>query len=202
MKSAVRIGYVDDGGNTCGNERKSSKCRTTKLSSDWSFESLEHRFTWCVSDCAWIWSSCSKCEWNLSTTVSGTFSKYSAKIRKFGFFSRFHRTTTQCANAEASLHLPKMNPTVTSSGNRMRSLIFTKFPLSMRGIIFLMTDRLMQKPAPPVANQNCALRSGCCGNRKSVTHLCQLTWLEAFNWTIAVQRDLPHSSQFRAAMQC
>lgn len=42
----------------------------------------ENGFTWSLRECGWIWSSGSKCEWNLSTTVNGTFNKYSGKIEK------------------------------------------------------------------------------------------------------------------------
>lgn len=46
-----------------------------------------------------------------------------------------------------------MKPMVTSSGNRILSPIFTKFPLPATGIILRPNARLTQKPAPPVANQ-------------------------------------------------
>lgn len=67
----------------------------------------------------------SRCEWKGSTTVSGTFSRYST-----------------------------MNPSVTSSGKRILSPMVTKRPLLASGIIFIANARLIQNPAPPVANQN------------------------------------------------
>lgn len=51
-------------------------------------------------------------------------------------------------------HLPIKYPIVTSSGSPMRSLIVKSFLFRMTGAIFNASGRLMQKPAPPVANQN------------------------------------------------
>lgn len=65
----------------------------------------------------------SRCEWNVFSVVKGTLRRYST-----------------------------MNPSVTSSGNLIKSPTFTKRPLLARGIIFIANARLIQKPAPPVAN--------------------------------------------------
>lgn len=46
-----------------------------------------------------------------------------------------------------------MNPTVTSSGNRMRSPMLISFPPPAMGDMRSASARLMQNPAPPVANQ-------------------------------------------------
>lgn len=81
--------------------------------------------TWSRKFSSSMWSIRSRCEWNGLTTVNGTFNKYST-----------------------------MKPSVTSSGNRILSPIATNFPLLASGIIFIASARLMQNPAPPVANQN------------------------------------------------
>lgn len=67
----------------------------------------------------------SKCEWNVSMIVSGTLSKYSI-----------------------------IYPIVTSSGRPILSPMLMNFPLAAIGNIFNANARLMQKPAPPVANTN------------------------------------------------
>lgn len=81
--------------------------------------------TWSRKLSTAMWSIRSRWEWNESTTVSGTFSRYST-----------------------------MKPSVTSSGNRILSPMVTNRPLLASGIIFIANARLMQNPAPPVANQN------------------------------------------------
>lgn len=67
----------------------------------------------------------SKCEWNVSMIVNGTLSKYSI-----------------------------IYPIVTSSGRPILSPMFINLPLPAIGNIFRASARLMQKPAPPVANTN------------------------------------------------
>lgn len=54
-------------------------------------------------------------------------------------------------------HLPITKPTVTSSGKRILSQIPMSFPFPATGNIRSDNARLMQKPAPPVANQNLAV---------------------------------------------
>uniref|UniRef100_A0A182J3P0 Uncharacterized protein n=1 Tax=Anopheles atroparvus TaxID=41427 RepID=A0A182J3P0_ANOAO len=51
-------------------------------------------------------------------------------------------------------NLPIRKPIVTSSGKRILSPIVTNLPLAATGIILNASARLMQNPAPPVANQN------------------------------------------------
>lgn len=51
------------------------------------------------------------------------------------------------------------NPIVTSSGNRILSPMLINFPPPAMGIIRNANERLIQKPAPPVANQNLTLGS-------------------------------------------
>lgn len=51
------------------------------------------------------------------------------------------------------------NPIVTSSGNRILSPMLMNFPPPATGIIRKANERLMQNPAPPVANQNFTLGS-------------------------------------------
>lgn len=92
----------------------------------------------------------SKCEWNWSTTVKGTFSKCSKqgnKLISIHFFNSICRL------------LPIINPTVTSSGKRIRSPILINFPPPATGTIRRASARLMQNPAPPVANQKRTLGS-------------------------------------------
>lgn len=72
-----------------------------------------------------MWSIRSRCEWKDSTTVNGTLRRYSM-----------------------------IKPSVTSSGNLILSPIDTSRPLLATGIIFIAKARLIQNPAPPVANQN------------------------------------------------
>lgn len=79
--------------------------------------------TWSRKTSRSMWSIRSRWEWNASSVVRGTFSRYST-----------------------------MNPSVTSSGNLISSPIFTNRPLLATGIIFIANALLIQKPAPPVAN--------------------------------------------------
>lgn len=51
------------------------------------------------------------------------------------------------------------NPIVTSSGKRILSPMLINLPPPATGIIRKANERLMQKPAPPVANQNFTLGS-------------------------------------------
>lgn len=85
----------------------------------------QSRVTWSRKLSTSMWSMRSRCEWKESTTVSGTFSRYST-----------------------------MKPNVTSSGNLILSPMVTNLPLLAKGIIFIANARLIQNPAPPVANQN------------------------------------------------
>lgn len=57
------------------------------------------------------------------------------------------------------VHPPMTKPTVTSSGKRILSQIPISFPFPATGSIRNESARLMQKPAPPVANQNLAVES-------------------------------------------
>lgn len=74
----------------------------------------------------------SKCEWNVSITVNGTFSRCSM-----------------------------IQPIVTSSGKPIRSPIDMNLPKPAIGSIFNASARLIQKPAPPVANTNEIFLCGC-----------------------------------------
>lgn len=60
---------------------------------------------------------------------------------------------------------PIINPIVTSSGNPMRSLIVISLSFRMTGAIFSASGRLIQNPAPPVANQNWAWWPAVCNKK-------------------------------------
>lgn len=51
------------------------------------------------------------------------------------------------------IYIPIMKPTVTSSGKRMRSPMLINFPPPAMGNMRRASARLIQNPAPPVANQ-------------------------------------------------
>lgn len=96
----------------------------------------------------------SRCEWNWSTTVSGTFIKYS-KHKQFLVKNLFSTKTNPIC-------LPIINPTVTSSGNRIRSPMLINLPPPATGTIRKASALLMQNPAPPVANQKLTFGWGSC----------------------------------------
>lgn len=114
------------------------------------------RLTWFRNEYFGNWFIGSKCEWNWSTIVNGTFSKYSV------WNGREISVTHSSFDWEKKTYLfflPIMKPTVTSSGKRMRSLIAVNLSPRINGLIFWTNGRLMQNPAPPVANQNFILLS-------------------------------------------
>lgn len=67
-------------------------------------------------------------------------------------------------------NLPIIKPTVTSSGNPMRSLIVSSFSFRMTGAIFIASGWLIQNPAPPVANQNWAWWPAVCKWQTEMRH--------------------------------
>lgn len=87
--------------------------------------------------------------------VNGTFNKYSKmKENQHTFLDFIDSNEMRYKTNVRKKHLPMIKPTVTSSGNRIRSLIVINFSFRITGAIFITSERLIQNPAPPVANQN------------------------------------------------